>query len=170
MPDPADFFRRYHLAVYRYFLRVVGGVEEAEDLTQEVFLRIVQGLGRYTAQGREESWVFTIARAVQAEHGRAARQVPPLIPLDEAIHGPRDPRQVVALGVREALDLLPPPERALLVLRELGGLSCEELATVCGVEVGAVRMRISRAREAVRRLLPGRARGRGHAESGQEEQ
>lgn len=169
MPDASDFFRRYHLSVYRYFLRVVGDVEEAEDLTQEVFLRIVRGLGRYTADGREEAWVFTIARAVQAEHGRTARQVPPLIPLDEGVHGARDPRQVVALGVREALDLVPRPERALLVLRELGGLSYEELAALCGVEVGAVRMRMSRARELVRWLLPGRARGRGQTESDQEE-
>ncbi len=61
MPDAAEFFRRYRLSVYRYFLRVVDQVQEAEDLTQEVFLRIVQGMGRYTAHGREEAWVFTIA-------------------------------------------------------------------------------------------------------------
>ena len=162
MPDAAEFFRRYHLLVYRYFLRLAGQADLAEDLTQEAFLRIVRSAGRYRDQGRETAWVFTIVRAVQAEHARQADQAPPTIPLDEETHCARDPRHVVALGVREALRLLPRRDQELLVLRELGGLTYEELVGVCGVPVGAVRTRMYRAREAVRGLLPGWAGERGH--------
>ena len=49
MPDAAEFFHRYHLAVYRYFLRLTGQADLAEGLTQDVFVRIVRSAGRYTA-------------------------------------------------------------------------------------------------------------------------
>jgi RNA polymerase sigma-70 factor (ECF subfamily) len=157
MPDAAAFFDRYHLALYRYFLRMLSRADIAEDLTQEVFVRIVRSAPRYAAQGREEAWVFTIARVVLVEHMRGITRGPTLISLGEARDCALESSHVVAFGVREALDLLPQRDRELLLLRDLAGLSYQELSQVCGVPVGTVRTRMYRAREAVRRLLPKRA-------------
>ena len=109
MPDAAEFFDRYHLGVYRYFLRLTGEADLAEDLTQDVFVRIVRSTGRYAAQGCEEAWVFTIARTVHAEHARQTDRAPRVISLAEAPDCGEEPEHVVALGVREALRLLPRP-------------------------------------------------------------
>ena len=155
MPDAAEFFHRYHLAVYRYFLRLMGQADLAEDLTQEVFVRIVRSAWRYTPLGHEEAWVFTIVRAVQAEHARRADRSPQVVSLTEAPDRALEPPHVVALGVLQALSLLPRRDQELLVLRELGGLTYEELADACGVPIGTVRTRMYRARQAVRGLLPG---------------
>ena len=164
MPDAAEFFHRYHLGVYRYFLRLTGAANLAEDLTQDVFVRIVRSTGRYAAQGCEEAWVFTIARTVHAEHARQTDRAPRVISLAEAPDCGLEPQHVVALGVREALGLLPRRDQELLVLREVGGLTYEELAQVCGLPIGTVCTRMYRAREAVRGLLPGWAGVRRHEE------
>jgi len=115
MPDAAEFFDRYHLGVYRYFLRLTGEADLAEDLTQEVFVRIVRSAGRYTAQGREEAWIFMIVRTVLAERARGAGHAPQVISLVEAPDCGEEPEHVVALGVREALRLLPTRDRELLM-------------------------------------------------------
>jgi len=162
MPDAAEFFHRYHFAVYRYFLRLLGQAELAEDLTQEVFVRIVRSAGRYTPQGREAAWVFTIVRAVEVEHARRADRAPQVVSLSEAPDRALDPPHVVALGVLQAVSRLPRRDQELLVLRELAGLTYEELAEACGVPIGTVRTRMYRAREAVRRMLPGWAGERRH--------
>jgi RNA polymerase sigma-70 factor (ECF subfamily) len=156
MPDAGEFFDRYHLAVYRYFLHLLGRADVAEDLTQEVFVRIVRGAERYSNRGREEAWVFTIVRAVYAEHARSAEHAPPLVSLDEATNPSSGGPRVVALGVMEALRCLSRGDQALLVLRELVGLTYEELAQTYGIPVGTVRTRMCRAREAFRRSLPDR--------------
>ena len=155
MLDAAQCFDRHHLAIYRYFLRLTEDEALAEDLTQEVFVRIVRSAGRYTAQGREKGWVSAMVRVVQAEHARRAGHALEVVSFDEAAKCTRDPQSVVALGVREAIGLLPGCDQELLLLRELGGLSYDELAAVWGVSIGTVRTRMYRARQAVRRLLPG---------------
>ena len=155
MPDAAEFFNTYHLAVYRYFLRLMGDADLAEDLAQEVFVRIVRSAGRYIPQNREEAWVFTIVRAVPAEHARRTQRSPQLISLDEAPDRAFEAPHVIALGVLQALSLLPRRDQELLVLRELAGLTYEELADMHGVSIGAVRVRMFRVRATVRGMLPG---------------
>jgi RNA polymerase sigma-70 factor (ECF subfamily) len=61
-PDAAALFDRHHLAVFRFLRRMTGDASLAEDLTQEVFLRVVRGLDSYEERSRETSWVFRIAR------------------------------------------------------------------------------------------------------------
>jgi RNA polymerase sigma-70 factor (ECF subfamily) len=62
--DAADLFARYARSVYRYFHQMTGRPDLAEDLTQQVFLRIVRSLPRYEARGCEAGWVFRIAENV----------------------------------------------------------------------------------------------------------
>jgi RNA polymerase sigma-70 factor (ECF subfamily) len=155
MIDAGDLFERYHLRVFRYFLRLTGERTLAEDLTQEVFVRIVRSVGQYHPHDREGPWVFTIVHTVHAAHAREQTQVPVVVPFAHPPERAVAPSQVVALGLAQALSRLPPREEELLVLRELGGLSYEELSEVFGVSVGTLRTRVYRAREAVREMLTG---------------
>jgi RNA polymerase sigma-70 factor, ECF subfamily len=157
MRDATELFEEYHPHVYRYFRRMTERADVAEDLTQEVFLRVVRYLGRYVPRARERAWVFTIARAVLADHFRLAGRQPIGAALDDPDEAAPTPSPVVALGVAQALSRLPRRDRELLVLRELGGYSCEELGEIFGLTSGAARTRVYRVREAVRAMLGGRA-------------
>src|SRR2546426_4023374 len=75
----AAIFERNHLAVYRFLRRATGDGPTAEDLTQDVFLRIVRRLDRYEDRLRERAWVFRIARNVLIDrHRRTLRNAPDL--------------------------------------------------------------------------------------------
>ena len=71
-----ELFQRYHLGVYRYLRRSTGSADRAQDLTQEVFLRVLRSLPRYRAEDREQGWIFTLARNVLLNDRRdQARQI-----------------------------------------------------------------------------------------------
>ena len=154
----AELFDRHALAVFRFFRRMTGNTDLAEDLTQEVFVRVVRGLHGYQARGREPSWVFRIAHTVLADHLRREGAVPvSVISLDDALDEPREePSQLAALGFYEALGLLPRAEREVLLLRELGGLTYVELAQACETTEEGVRSRLYRARRLIKRVLSAR--------------
>jgi RNA polymerase sigma-70 factor (ECF subfamily) len=145
-----DLFERYSGKAYRYFLRVTGRPDLAEDLVQELFLRAVKHLGAGRTEG-DTKWLFGIARNLVVDHWR--KSVPPHVPLATArdLHTPAT--QVVAFGVWEALGLLSPQDRDLVLLREVTGLSYTDLAEVCETTVENVRSRMSRARGRLRALL-----------------
>src|SRR5207247_6418432 len=79
-PQAAAIFERNHLAVYRFLRRATGDGPAAEDLTQDVFLRIVRGLDRYEDRLRERAWVFRIARNVLLDRHRRAEGPPGAVP------------------------------------------------------------------------------------------
>ena len=58
----AELFERHHVAIYRYLLRMTGSRETAEELTQDVFVRVLKGLEQYEERDREQAWLFRIAR------------------------------------------------------------------------------------------------------------
>jgi RNA polymerase sigma-70 factor (ECF subfamily) len=155
MIDAGDLFQRYHLRVFRYFLRLTGDRALAEDLTQDVFVRIVRSAGQYHARDREGAWVFAFVHSVQAEQTRRQGRTPTVLAFGQLPDRSAAPSQVVALGVAQALARLPADEEELLVLRELGGLSYDELSEIFSVSVGSLRNRVYRAREAVRGMLAG---------------
>jgi RNA polymerase sigma factor (sigma-70 family) len=151
---PARLFERYHLAVYRYFRRITGQRDLAQDLTQDVFLRIVRDARGSRGLGRDAAWVFAIARHVLADHRRRTR------PADRASGDAPEPvgheaPQLLAFGIAEALDLLPEADREVLVLREVGGFTYLEIAGLCETTVESVRVRLFRARGRMRRYLAG---------------
>ena len=101
-PRAAGLFERHHLAVYRFLRRATGDGPAAEDLTQDVFLRIVRGLDRYEDRLRERAWVFRIARNVLIDRHRryADPQHHRFRPVRaHARHRPGDAVRVLALGV-----------------------------------------------------------------------
>lgn len=145
-------FDQHGGAVHRYFRRLTGDAATAEDLTQEVFLRVVRGAVRYEPRERERAWVFRIARNVLLDGHRRKYRAPSA---DRRAEPVTAAAQTTRASVREALAQLPPDEREAFLLREIGGLGYGEIAAATDSTVAAVRSRIYRARLALReKLIP----------------
>ncbi len=150
-----DLFDRFHLAIYRYLLRMTGRPDVAEDLTQDVFVRVVRA-ARGDLAGGERAWLFEIARNLLVDWQRRARRNP--VSEDTEALSARGAdgaaaRQDVEADVREALGRLPDADREVFLLRVIGGLGHEEIAAISGTSAASVRSRIFRARSALRASL-----------------
>jgi RNA polymerase sigma factor (sigma-70 family) len=143
-------FAQHGTVVHRYFTRLTGNITAAEDLTQEVFLRVVRAAGSYEHRERERAWIFCIARNVlldlRRQEARASAVDSRLEPITPAAQGTR-------AGLREALARLAPEDREAFLLREIAGLSYSEIAAATDSTIPAVRSRIYRARQALREML-----------------
>jgi RNA polymerase sigma-70 factor (ECF subfamily) len=157
--------------VFNLAARLLGEVEEARDVAQNVFLHVYRKLGQFRGHSALKTWIYRIT--VNQCHNRRrwwqSRHREKEEPLDEVAAGPqagrladRRPqaspfdqtrRRERARRVQEGLLKLSFQHRSVLVLREIEGLSCEEIAETLGVAGGTVKSRLSRAREALRRQL-----------------
>jgi RNA polymerase sigma-70 factor, ECF subfamily len=149
----AELFERHQLIVFRFFRRMTGNAPVAEDLTQETFLRVVRGTSTYEEQARERSWIFRIARNVLLDRWREGERRPPVVPLEAATVVPIRPSQELSAALEAALQRLPSTEREAFLLREVAGLGYHEIAGLADVTPAAIRMRIYRARQALREAL-----------------
>lgn len=148
--DPVNFetaFDRYHDAVYRYLHRLTGNPDEAEELTQETFVRLLE----HEVDGdKTKSWLFTVAKNLVRDRSRTRRRRAELAEGEDL--GPADPetpeevlrRSDRRRTVREALDRLKPRDREMLLMRE-EGFSYAEIADVVGVATTSVGTLLSRA-------------------------
>jgi len=151
---PETLFRSHHLPIFRYLKRMTGSQEAAEELTQDVFVRVVRALPGYRSQGKDAAWIFSIARNVLLNRHRDSgrRPEPAASPADESLPG-HSVSPIRRIELDEAMAALPAPEREAFLLRELGGLSYDDIARLCEATADAVRSRIHRARLALRRSL-----------------
>jgi RNA polymerase sigma-70 factor, ECF subfamily len=146
------------LPIYRYVAVRVHRREDAEDLTQLVFERIVSSLPRYRSRGRPfEAWAFRIARNAVIDHIRRDRAHEPLGADLDAGHD-ETPDRLTLRGeeireLRSAIQLLTADQQEALALRFAAGLSAEEAAEVMGKRAGTVRGLTFRAIASLRRLL-----------------
>ncbi len=145
-----DLFERHHVGLYWFFLRMTGSQDVAEDLTQELFLRVVRHV-RSCTPGREVPWMFQIARNLVVDHLRERSTRP--VALNETPPTGTQPSQLVAFGVAEALGMLSDSDREVFLLREVNGLSYSELAAACETTPENVRSRVCRARLRLKALL-----------------
>ncbi len=145
-----DLFRRYHPAIYRYFRRMTGGSELAEDLTQDLFLRVLKGIRHYEERDREQAWIFRIARNLLLDHWKIRSRTPSSVDTIYDHTLSQSPTQFLGLRLDQALTRLSDADREALVLCELGGLSYDEIAEVTSTSTASVRSRIYRARLALR--------------------
>lgn len=149
---PAELFERHHVAIYRYLLRMVGSPETAEELTQDVFLRVLKGIDSYQEKDRERAWLFRIARNLRCDHLRQRQRQPPSTPLDDV--EPIEPqRQELQFSLARALAELADDDREAFVLGEIAGFSYVEIGVICEASPAAIRSRIYRARLALRHAL-----------------
>jgi len=153
MPTAADLFDRHHRSVFRFLRCMEGSAAEAEDLTQEVFLRVLRALDGYEERQLERAWVFRIARNVWLDHRRAQVRAPGTEPIAETHVGQRPGNPTSALALDEALGRLGETEREAFLMREVGGLGYVEIGEATGATPDAVRNRIHRARLALRKTL-----------------
>jgi RNA polymerase sigma-70 factor (ECF subfamily) len=156
---------RYTRRVFGLGYRFVGRVDEAEDLTQEVFVKVYQGLSRYRpAEGSFSTWLMTVARNHAIDRYRRRREerlrlVEEPALLDSMPAGGETPfrsleREERVRLVHSGLRALPSELREPIVLCDLQGLPYEEAAATLGIPLGTVKSRINRGRlELAKRLL-----------------
>ena len=152
--------------VYRLAYRLTGNQHDAEDLTQETFVRVFRSLSTYTP-GTFEGWLHRITTNLFLDQVRRRRRIriEPWGDATEQLAGP-DGTSTPERGfehanldqdVQKALDALPPEFRAAVVLCDMEGLSYEEIAVTLGIKLGTVRSRIHRGRAQLREALAHRA-------------
>jgi RNA polymerase sigma-70 factor (ECF subfamily) len=159
-PSWDEVVREHADRVYRLAYRLTGNQHDAEDLTQETFVRVFRSLASYRP-GTFEGWLHRITTNLFLDMvRRRARIRMEALPEDSdriAGHGP-EPEQVFSdthldPALQSALDQLPPEFRAAVVLCDVEGLSYEEIGATLGVKLGTVRSRIHRGRAALRAAL-----------------
>jgi RNA polymerase sigma-70 factor (ECF subfamily) len=155
--------------VYQLALHLLGEPQEALDLSQEVFLRVFRTLHQFRGQSTLKTWIYRIVinQASNRQRWWRRRHRAQQVALDDPAHRVVElaesrnfamPDRVldereIAGRVWKALDALPFDQRTVVVLREIDGLSYDEIATSLGVAVGTVKSRLARARGGLRSLL-----------------
>ncbi|MDP3712059.1 MAG: RNA polymerase sigma factor SigE [Mycobacteriales bacterium] len=164
-PPTWDEVVRLHSArVYRLAYRLTGNRHDAEDLTQEVFVRVFRSLSSYTP-GTFEGWLHRITTNLFLDQVRRKARIRfDALPDDAERLASSDPSpaeryddRLFDHDVQSALDALPPDFRAAVVLCDLEGLTYEEIAATLGIKIGTVRSRIHRGRTQLREALAHRA-------------
>ncbi len=168
--------RRHQGWVFTLAVRMLGDQAEAEDMAQEIFLKAYRGLKRFRGASRFSTWLHAIAshHCLNQVEARRRRPRPQRRAGDRPDHGENDPPSVVerladqapradtlvertdlARLVQAELANLTAEHRIILVLRDIHGLSYEEIAQALRLELGTVRSRLHRARMEMRaRLTP----------------
>ena len=159
-PSWDEVVREHADRVYRLAYRLTGNQHDAEDLTQETFIRVFRSLANYQP-GTFEGWLHRITTNLFLDLARRrARVRMEALPEDaDRVAGDEPtPEQAFAAthldpDLQAALDELPPDFRAAVVLCDVEGLSYEEIGATLGIKLGTVRSRIHRGRQALRQAL-----------------
>ena len=151
--------RAYETPVYNYVVRLVGGDRVlAEDLTQEVFLRVFQGLPKFSLRSKFTTWLFQVTKNRVLDELRANERRPRLsvaledIPPLEVVDAPLENVEAMDAVWRSVGNLTPDLKMALL-LRDVVGLSYTEIADALEITLATVKWRIYKAREEVQLAL-----------------
>jgi RNA polymerase sigma-70 factor (ECF subfamily) len=161
LPTWEDIVRLHSARVYRLAYRLTGNPHDAEDLTQEVFVRVFRSLSSYTP-GTFEGWLHRITTNLFLDSARRKQRIRFEGLADEMAHRlpGSEPTPAQAFDdshldddVQAALKALPPEYRAAVVLCDIEGFSYEEVAATLGVKLGTVRSRIHRGRAQLRSAL-----------------
>lgn len=154
--------------VYTLAVRMVGDREEAADLAQEAFLKAWKGLESFQGDSSFSTWVYRLTTNVCIDFLRKRdrrREVTPALSLDDEEAAWAEPgdwsqdpqhqleREELHQAVARGLEALPDHQRQILTLRELSGLSYQEIGDALDLDLGTVKSRIARARLALRKML-----------------
>lgn len=155
--------RRHSPVIFGIARRSVRRVDEAEDLVQEIFLKVSRMLDRYDRQSPFRPWLLQVARNHVIDHHRShRREKAATSELDAMPYEPAStaPSQAASLlqrqrqdAVRGAVAQLPPKLREAVLLRDVEGLEYEEIAAVTGQPLGTVKSRINRGRLQLAEML-----------------
>lgn len=165
-----EFVSRYEKTVYSIACRILGNTHDAEDASQEVFLRVFRHISSFREESSLSTWVYQITMNVCLDMIRRKNRHPQISLTSEDENGEdiqtelpdADERyqpeahaeqQELRDTVRKAIDALPDEQREIIILRELTGLSYDEIARILAVSEGTVKSRLFRARERLSRIL-----------------
>jgi RNA polymerase sigma-70 factor (ECF subfamily) len=167
LPSWEEIVRAHSARVFRLAYRLTGNQHDAEDLTQEVFVRVFRSLSSYTP-GTFEGWLHRITTNLFLDGARRRQRirfeglgddVAQRLPGTDLTPAQVWDERHFDGDVQEALRALPPDYRAAVVLCDIEGFSYEEIAATMGVKLGTVRSRIHRGRAQLRAALAHRERG-----------
>lgn len=161
--DISVLYERFGSRIYSYLRRLTQNAELAEDLTQETFLRAVEGFQSFRGEGGVSNWLYRIATNLFRDYLRARKgkeqdawdeEIPDISQVPAA-----DPpvtqfleRQAVTQCVRDCIAALPAPYRAALLLYAIEGKTVEESAAILGCSKEAVKVRLHRGRHLLKSL------------------
>jgi RNA polymerase sigma-70 factor, ECF subfamily len=153
--------------IYRFSLKMCGRAEDAQDVLQETLFAAARAVRGFRGASSVSTWLYTIARSFCIKKRRRSVFAPEVVSLDaepgaarSAAAPTRDPERSlsdreISSALQSAIASLEPAVREVLVLRDVEGLPADEVATITGLSVSAVKSRLHRARMAVReRLAP----------------
>jgi len=146
-PAFRELFDRYKNPIYGFVKRRVGDPARAEEITQDVFMALVQSRNGYEVRSSFRTYLYRIAmNRVASEHRKNKEESdPPDVAASSELS--------VVQQVRDALEKIEPEQKQVVMLREYEGLSYQEIAEVLKVPVGTVRSKLFRAKLALRELL-----------------
>lgn len=162
---------RHKNAIVSFLFRFTGDFRTAEDLAQEAFLRVFKKIQDYNSTAKFSTWLYTIASNLAKDEfkrrsrhparsldwrggGDTTRDMPQAKAADttSSVPGARLEKDEVRLSVNKALDLLEAHDREILVLKDVQGLSYDEISEILSLPMGTVKSRISRARTAFKEV------------------
>jgi RNA polymerase sigma-70 factor (ECF subfamily) len=161
----AELVSEHQRMVVQLAMNLLSDRDEALDLSQEVFLRVFRTIHRFRGQSSLRTWIYRIAvnQARNRHRFWRRRHRADQVSLDQHVASHGDVLSAAALGpdrllaqkelaarLQQALDALPFDQRTAIVLREVDGLSYEEIAFSLGVAIGTVKSRLTRARQTLR--------------------
>jgi RNA polymerase sigma-70 factor (ECF subfamily) len=172
MPSWDELVRQHADRVYRLAYRLAGNQQDAEDLTQETFIRVFRSVQNYQP-GTFEGWLHRITTNLFLDMVRRRSRIRMEALPEDYDRVPADdpnPEEIyhdsrLGADLQAALDSLPPEFRAAVVLCDIEGLSYEEIGATLGVKLGTVRSRIHRGRQAIRDHLAAHSGGRDLSDS-----
>jgi RNA polymerase sigma-70 factor (ECF subfamily) len=158
-----ELVRRYQRPIAAYVYRMVGDYDSALDLTQEVFIKVYNSLGRYRSEFKFSTWIYKIAHNSAVDHLRrySTREQSLInefdgeqreLPIESRRPSPEQEseRAERRAEIEQVVHSLPTAYRELVLLRHSHDLSYDEIADVTGLPLGTVKNRLFRAREVMR--------------------
>jgi RNA polymerase sigma-70 factor (ECF subfamily) len=164
----AELVAEHQRMVYQLAFHLLGDREEALDLSQDVFMRVFRTLPQFRGHSQLRTWIYRIVvnHARNRQRWWRRRHRASQVSLDQHLATHAEPsgnpqvapdnvfaQKRLASQLRRALDALPFDQRSVVVLREIDGLSYDEIAFSLGVTLGTVKSRLTRARRALRDVL-----------------
>ena len=153
-PTFEQIWREFSVNLGQFIRARVADPATAEDILQDVFVKIQARLGQLKDATKLQGWIYLIARNAIIDHYRTRKET---VPVPEELVAETEPQSEVIEALKAALrrmiDSLPEPYREALVLTELEGLTQQELANRVGISLSGAKSRVQRGREQLKAML-----------------
>lgn len=153
-------YRKYYLEVYRFLVCFSGNQNDAEDLTQEVFIRVLNNLSTFKNENNLKTWIFSIAKHVAVDHYRKKRFSSIFSEgffkqIESSNKGPNDliEQNEMKMLIHEAISKLKPKYRAVVIFRGINELSVKETSKILNCSESKVKVDYHRAIKDLKKML-----------------